>query len=192
MRYVYLIVLMALGLSACMSPMPEAGRASLGGNRVVLVGKFDLVPPLEAGEQTTRWNVIGDGDMLNTLIMLTGPKPIDIDPNDVGLSDTRDAMKVKWGQTFFLSAPREKVHLLGGMMFLDAGNQEKVWFPANYYFSAPKQADAIYIGTLRYYRGDFYEIEKVRLINEYAEANAEFRKRFGRNAKLVKAPLKSF
>jgi hypothetical protein len=45
----------------------------------------------------------------------------------------------------------------------------------------------VYIGTLRYQRDEFFEITRVTVVDEYAQASAEFAKRFGSRQPLRKA-----
>jgi hypothetical protein len=46
---------------------------------------------------------------------------------------------------------------------------------------------AVYIGTLRYYRDEFFEITRVAVVDEYGAANAEFANKFGSGVPLRKA-----
>ena len=47
-------------LQACAVPqaLPQATDLKAGQGEVVVIGKIELVPPLEQGEQKSRWNVI--------------------------------------------------------------------------------------------------------------------------------------
>jgi hypothetical protein len=49
----------------------------------------------------------------------------------------------------------------------------------------------VYIGTLRYHRDEFFEISRVVVVDEYAQANAEFVKKFGTRYPLRKVLLKA-
>jgi hypothetical protein len=46
---------------------------------------------------------------------------------------------------------------------------------------------AVYIGTIQYYRDEFFSTEKVVVKDDYAAANAEFQRRFGRGVTLRRA-----
>jgi molybdopterin synthase catalytic subunit len=48
---------------------------------------------------------------------------------------------------------------------------------------------AVYIGTVRYHRNEFWEITKVAIVDDYDRANADFRKKFGAKTPLRKALL---
>jgi len=165
---------------------------SLGGSdsSVVVVGKIEIVPPLDPElEQNTHWGIIGDDVILNKIAMATGkdPKPVD---TDIVMSQWQNAIEAELGKTFFLKGKRQRTYLKGAMVQLDLANQDRLWFPGGVYYDVPKGADAVYVGTLRYTRNDFNEIKKVDLINEYTSAVKEFNNRFGKGAKLTKSLLK--
>lgn len=46
---------------------------------------------------------------------------------------------------------------------------------------------AVYIGTIRYHRDIFFGTEKVEIVDEYAEAQSEYRRKFGVGLVLRKA-----
>ena len=53
---------------------------------------------------------------------------------------------------------------------------------------ALKEGDrAVYIGTLRYHRNEFFDITDVAVVDDYAAANAEYMKKFGNGVSLRKA-----
>jgi hypothetical protein len=65
-----------------------------------------------------------------------------------------------------VKAPRRRTYVNGAMAFIDTARQEKPWFPGGYYFDVPKDASAVYIGTLRFYRDDFNSITRVEVVDE--------------------------
>ena len=180
-------------LAGCVLPSAMESASSVGksGSSVVIVGKIEIVPPLDVKyEQRTHWNVIGDDAILNKIVMATGtdPEPVDID--NLVLSQWQNAIEAELGKTFYLTGKRQRTYLKGAMVNLDVLNQERLWFPGGLYYDIPKDADAVYLGTLRYTRGDFNEIKKVELINEYKSASKEFSGRFGKRAMLIQSLLK--
>ena len=68
--------------------------------------------------------------------------------------------------------PRQRTFLNGAMAYLDVKFDDKLWFPGGYYLEVPKDAVAVYIGTLRYYRNDFNAITKVEVIDERGDIAA--------------------
>ena len=180
-------------LAGCVLPsaMEQANSVDNSGSSVVVVGKIEIVPPLDAVyEQKTHWNVIGDEAILNKIVMATGtdPKPVD---TDLVLSEWQNAIEAELGKNFFLKGKRQRTYLKGAMVNLDVKSQDRLWFPGGLYYDVPNGADAVYVGTLRYTRDDFNKIKKVELINEYKSASREFSSRFGKGARLTQSLLKS-
>jgi hypothetical protein len=48
---------------------------------------------------------------------------------------------------------------------------------------------AVYIGTIRYHRDEFFTISRIQIVDDYGHANAEFKKKFGSKHSLRKALL---
>lgn len=182
-----------LVLAGCTLPvkLPDATSDTAPPGRVILVGKIEIDPPMEGHEQSTEWNVIGDGAILNRISMATGPQPVPLQPNAYRMADWKDHISARWGETFIVTAPRHpRTWLRGGMMRVDMSASGEVWFPGGWYFDVPEGANAVYIGTLRYSRGDFYRIRKVEVRDEYRAALKAFREKFGAGASLNKALLR--
>ena len=58
-----LVAAFALLLQACAMPLalPETTALDAGANEVVVIGKIELVPPLDPKfEQRSHWNVVGE------------------------------------------------------------------------------------------------------------------------------------
>lgn len=176
MRRASAILLFACAwLGGCALPqaLPEAGNLQTRANTVVVIGKFELVPPLNPElEQETHWNVIGDGRTLNQFAMATGSSPQPVNTSQVSMKDWRSYIDAQWGEPFAVEARRQTTYLNGGMTQLDVMSQDRLWFPSQLYFEAPADAAAVYIGTLRYTRNDFNRIIKVEVIDEYAQTLA--------------------
>jgi hypothetical protein len=66
------------------------------------------------------------------------------------------------------------------MVFLEVGSgMSRARFPGGLKVALKPGDRAVYIGTLRYHRDEFFEITKVSIVDEYGAAQAEFRKKFG-------------
>ena len=162
-----LALLSCLLLAACAVPhaVPEAADLKAGDGEVVVIGKIELVPPLEKGEQKSHWNVIGE-DRMFRFWMATGPefKPVRTGRGDA--VDFQASVEADWGQPFMVKMPRRRTYINGGATFLDGLDRSKLWFPGGLYFDVPADAKAVYIGTLRYHRNDFNTITRVEVVNE--------------------------
>jgi hypothetical protein len=188
----------ALGivLLAAMAGCAPAARApldsvdALGGEEMVVVGRVELVPPLRKGEQRIRGMVVGNFE--NRLFLITDEQPRPL-PRELKLADYTGRVEAPLGSTFFVRSRSAPFHLLGGVLFLDFGGdtQQRAHFPGGMQVAARPGDRAVYIGTLRYHRDEFFEISRVVVVDEYAQANAEFVKKFGTRYPLRKVLLKA-
>jgi hypothetical protein len=160
-------LLLALLLQACAVPhaLPPAAGLDAGTGDVVVIGKIELVPPLERGEQKSHWNVIGE-DRMFRMWMATGPEFKPVDTGQLRAAEFQAAIEADWGRPFMLRMPRQRTFLNGGATFLDGLERSQLWFPGGLYFDVPADARAVYIGTLRYHRNDFNTITRVEVVDE--------------------------
>jgi hypothetical protein len=69
------LALGCLVLQACSlpQPLPTTRELNSGPTEVAVIGKIELVPPINpAMEQRRHWNVIGEDRALNQIILATG------------------------------------------------------------------------------------------------------------------------
>ena len=165
-----LLVLSAcLVLQACaVRTLPPASDLRAGDGEVVVIGKIELVPPIEAKfEQRTHWNVVGEKRLLSHVWVATGSEFRPVKTSTPDTADFQDSLEVEWGVPFMVKAPRQpRTYINGGMAHLNVVQQERLWFPGGLYFDVPSGANAVYIGTLRYHRNDFNAITRVEVIDE--------------------------
>jgi hypothetical protein len=164
-----LALLSCLALQACTLPrsLPAATDLKAGEAEVVVIGKIELVPPLNPRfEQKTHWNAIGEKRMLSHVLVATGGEYKPVRTTQLDGADFQSSLEVEWGVPFMVKAPRQRIFLNGALAHLNVMKQEKLWFPGGYYFDVPKGASAVYIGTLRYFRDDFNTITRVEVIDE--------------------------
>jgi hypothetical protein len=180
--------LSALAVAAC-APAPRAPLDSLdglGAGEVVLVGRVELLPPLRKGEQRIRGAVIGNVENRIFLMADERLRPL---PRDPAIADYAGRIEAPLGSTFFVRSRSEPFYILGGVLFLDIGGSavQRAYFPGGMRVAVAPGDRAVYIGTLRYQRDEFFEITRVTVVDEYAQASAEFIKRFGSRQPLRKA-----
>jgi hypothetical protein len=183
-----LVALGALLLAAC-APAPRAPLTSLDAlsrEEVVIVGKVELVPPLRKDEQKIRGMVVGNIKDVMHVMMDDKLRPM---PDDPRIADFAGRIEAKLGETFFVRGKAAPSYLLGGLLFLDIGgsSQERAIFPGGFQIAARPGDRAIYIGTLRYQRDEFWEIQRITVVDEYTKANAEYEAKFGKGQPLRKA-----
>lgn len=194
MRAKLLLCILIIFLGGCALPsfVPNATSLSAGVNEIVVIGKIELDPPVNANlEQQTHWNVVGDGRILNQLSMATGASPEPVSTSPIRMRDWQAGIDAKWGEIFVVKMPRQRTFFRGAMMQLDVMSQDRLWFPGGVYFDIPDGAQAIYIGTLRYYRDDFNVILRAEVIDEFNTTKSELKQRFA-NTELIQRSLLQF
>ena len=183
-----LAALLGLALASC-APAPRAPLTSLsalGSEEVVVVGKVELVPALRKGEQKIRGMVVGNFENTVYLMMDEKLRPL---PQDPRIADYAGRIEARFGSTFFVRSKAAPAYILGGVLFLEIGgqSQERIYFPGGFQVAAKPGDRAIYIGTLRYQRDEFWEVQRVTVVDEYGKASAEYEAKFGKAQPLRKA-----
>jgi hypothetical protein len=180
-------LLLALALAGC-APAPLApvdSERSVGSGETIVVGRVELVPPLQKGEQRLRG--IGTGAYENKMVLLTGERQRPL-PADPAIADYADRIEATLGSLFFVRTRSSPFYILGGILFLEIGTgMNRAYFPGGLRVALKEGDRAVYIGTLRYHRDEFFEITRVTVVDEYNTAHAEFTKRFGSSVPLRKA-----
>ena len=183
-------LLLSSALGACVGPArePVDSLAGLDRDETVVVGRIELVPPLRKDEQKFKGIVIGD--LKNKMILITDDQYRQL-TDEPGMSDFSGRIEAKLGKTFFVRSQSKPFFILGGMLYLDLGGSEtnRAYFPGGLKVSLKPGEKAVYIGTVRYNRNEFFEITKASIVDDYDRANAEFKKRFGTRYPLHKALL---
>ena len=191
MRAGWRVALLAVVVSACApaARAPLTSLSSLDKDEVVIVGKVELVPPLRKGEQKIRGMVVGNIENTMHVFMDDKLRPMPADPR---IADFAGRIEAKIGDTFFVRGKAAPAYVLGGLLFLEIGGnspQQKIYFPGGFQVAAKPGDRAVYVGTLRYHRDEFFEIQRVTVVDEYQQANAEFQAKFGSSQKLRRALL---
>ena len=188
MRPSWLVALLAVAVAACApaARAPLTSLSSLDKDEVVIVGKVELVPPLRKGEQKIRGMVVGNFENTIYLMMDEKLRPL---PQDPRIADYAGRIEARFGSTFFVRSKAAPSYILGGILFLEIGgqSQEKIYFPGGFQVAAKPGDRAVYVGTLRYQRDEFFEFQRITVVDEYKEASAEFQARFGSGQALRKA-----
>jgi hypothetical protein len=182
-----LIVAAALALAACVpaSLAPVSSTEGVGSGETIIVGRVELVPPLRKGEQ--RLTAIGTGSYQNLMLLLTGERDRSL-PADPKIADYADRIEAPLGTHFFVRTRSAPFYIHGGIVFLDMGStMNRARFPGGLRVALKEGDRAVYIGTLRYHRNEFFDITDVQVVDEYAGAHAEYLKKFGNGVPLSKA-----
>jgi hypothetical protein len=180
-----LVLLAALALAGCVPSAlaPASSADGVGSGETIIVGRVDLVPPLQKGEQ--RLTAVGTGSYQNLMLLLTGERdrPLPADPK---IADYADRIEAPLGNHFFVRARSAPFYIQGGIVLLDS-SMSRARFPGGLRVALKEGDRAVYIGTLRYHRNEFFDITDVQVVDEYAAANVEYVKKFGNGVPLSKA-----
>lgn len=169
----YLLLLFLGVLAGCQYGLPQVnGPSDVWPGDRVLVGKVVLDPPLVEGEQNI-------GERYEDFHLFTGQEAAEFTPDELGWGDFQNTIKAPVGETFYTIAPGNQAHINGGMLMLTLEMDDRLYFPGGWYYSAEAGSEALYIGTIKYTRNDFYETESVEIIDEYPQARKAFAKKFG-------------
>lgn len=180
-----LLLAAALALAGCLPSAlaPVSGTDGVGTGETIIVGRVELVPPLRKGEQ--RLTAMGTGQYENLMLLLTGERDRAL-PADPKIADYTDRIEAKLGSLFFVRTRSAPFYIHGGIVLLD-NVASRARFPGGLRVALKPGDRAVYIGTLRYHRNEFFDITDVEVVDEYAAANAEYSRKFGNGLTLAKA-----
>src|SRR5262245_15735718 len=192
------LAVFALLVAGCTTLHQEvAGLGEVKSDSVVLVGRIEIVPPIDPKEQNIRTGLDPFGTknhFLGRAIMFLSDQPKYEDRTNNAINPTLE-------QTYFIQVPKSQRFMVRGSVTMDyrqqvvsrrqvAIEQTELMIPAPIEFDIKPSDSAIYIGTLRLHRDEFNEVVKAEILDDYAGASTEFRKKFGITASLRKALLK--
>lgn len=181
-------------LQGCGLPvmMADATTKSPKAEHVIVVGKFEVSPPLAdfSGNATDKSVTYGRGRYFNQVFFSATHNPVDSLDYSMRSRQWKNTLNAFWGQTYLKETKAQKTYLNAGMLYLDSTSMDRAWLPGGFSFTPPANAKAVYIGTVRYTRDDFWNITQVHIIDEYKEARTEFEEYFGKSIHLEKALLR--
>jgi hypothetical protein len=181
--------LLALALAACAGPARERvdSWSGVGSGETVVVGRIELVPPLRKGEQ--KIEALNSGSFENLVYLMADDKNRVLQ-DEPKAADFGGRIEATLEQTFFVRSSDRPFYILGGMLWLEIGRgQNKAYFPGGLRVPLRTGDKAVYVGTVRYYRDEFWNFSKITIVDDYDRANAEYRKKFGTKIPLRKALL---
>jgi len=185
----------ALLLASCVPTSgikPVETLAAVPAGHTMLVGRVELHPALKPGEQK-----LGDSykEFENEALLIVDDELRPVPEFKRG--DLGERIDAPFDRVFFVELPAEPFYILKGWVVMDAqikvvGPGEPPSDPA-----APLEGAfrvdirpgdrAVYIGTIQYYRDEFFSTLKVVVKDDYAAADAEFQRKFGKGVSLRKA-----
>ena len=181
--------------------------SEVGRNQVVIVGRVELTPDLREGEQHIEAgsvDVMGWADLHKDRAMLQVNKtPVQDESHMVMINP-------KLGETFHFEIAKDTPYIVGGSIMLEhrfevvgwsmLGNQmhadkqrimKEIRLPSMFKLDIRPEDKAIYVGTIRLHRDEFNSVTKIDIVDDYEATNKRFQVKFGQNAQLRKAIVKS-
>ncbi len=184
------VVVSVFACAAIRTVQPEPQVTSLMSvppEEAIMVGRIELHPPLQAGEQALTSS---SGEEFNNAFILYGGarlrdfakrKPDTYEGSFATTLDKEFFIKVDKGSTFFIS---------GGTFYTEYDPPYHVTY---YTLSSPFQVEvmandeAVYIGTIQYYRDENNKVKEVMIRDDYQWADSQFKERFGTSKTLRKS-----
>lgn len=190
----YLIPCMVL--AGCASSDGVSSFRSIGKNDVLVVGKVLLEPPLSKDEMKTPYSLpmhslYGKSGNINLYFKDTLTQ---LEKIEVGIKEARNSIGAAFGELFFVKMKRKSVYFYYSYIIMgtDVGLPESLLFnylPAGWKLAINDEDKAVYIGTIKYTRDEFFRITKVEIIDEYDTALKDYYAKFGTTLPLKKSLL---
>lgn len=180
-------LVLAAALAACAGPAREHvdGWSGVGAGETVVVGRIELVPPLRKEEQ--KIEALNSGSFEN-LVYLMADEKNRVLKDEPKTADFGGRIEATLEKTFFVRSSDQPFYILGGLLWLEIGRgSSKAYFPGGLRVPLRNGDKAVYIGTVRYYRDEFWNFSKITIVDDYDRANADYRKKFGAKISLRKA-----
>jgi hypothetical protein len=191
LRYPVFAITSALLLAGCALGLvlPQVDHiesfSALDGNQAVVVGRIELHPPLAKHEQDLSGTPLLNRNPRNTVTLAVSQHWAPGDKQSSHESDRR--LDAALDQTFFVRMPARTFYVLFGDLPLEV--RESAELPGDLRATLRSGDKAVYIGTIRYHRDEFFTISRVQIVDDYGRANAEFKKKFGSKYSLRKTLL---
>lgn len=186
-----------LVLSGCIkvSARDDAGSLSqLSSDQVLVVGAIELIRPLVENEQLLTSK--GTPHFKNKAYILLDKESYDLNNIPVMAANKATGV-VTVGKIFFLPVNKgQTLRYSGGVIVMNdealfrgttVGGVFGIWnlvstdhftLPGGLKFNLAKSDKAVYIGTIQYYRDEFNAVTKIKIKDDYAQASAEFKRKY--------------
>ena len=188
----FAVVLVVFPMLSCCAILPEPQITSLldvPPDKTVIVGRIELHPPLSNEEQTS--GTIHGLELKNGFVLFCGNSPRNL--GAMRPDDYSGSFATTLDKDFFIKTDTGITLIISGGTFYTA---DAVPNRAVYHtFSSPFQValrpddNAVYIGTIQYYRDGENNLTSVMIRDDYDWADSQFKERFGTNKSLRKALL---
>lgn len=177
-----LVLLLAGGALLTQEPKP-APPPPVDARHVLVVGRIEVQPALTPEE--LAWGEVSARHANRVILM------IDYDKRTIRTEgeEVEDEPEVRLGEMFIEKRPRKDFFLVAGKILMSTNfeNDSYAYLPGGLKVEVKPDDTAIYIGSLQYFRDEFFGITKIYIHDEYEQAAEAFAKRYGAGAKLRKS-----
>jgi hypothetical protein len=188
-RLLILFVLSVICISADAKPRKAINSfKKLRANETVVVGRVELVPALHEHDQRLRGPM--SRKYANKMFLMIDAEHWEL-TEEPGFGDFKGRIDAPFGEEFIVRSSTEPFYVIAGMMFLSLGygTPDQAYFPGGLKANIRPDDKAVYIGTIRYHRNEFFEVTDAEIVDEYDRVKREFEKQVGDEYPLRKALL---
>lgn len=174
----FALPVLAAGILACACIPPAAPEAvnadALRSDRVLLTGTIELAPPPRDTDYMLEFSTEWKGKAF-----LLDEQP----GTRISARKLRGRIEVPLGKPFYVMVPREALEIRGIFIpirtSMTTGEIEGARLPAGLRVAIRGDDRAVYAGHLRFTRDEFFQVNRVELLDEHALATVEVQRRFG-------------
>jgi hypothetical protein len=174
-----------MAMAGCASRVAVDDLSAVATQEVIVVGRIELTPPLTDEDQILHG--IGTGKFKNKVFVITSEEWYD---KQGGIEPGDDAFEATLGEPFYIKGPNKPFYFLTSVIYTEVsskGAMRNVNLPGGVKIDLRNKDKAVYIGTIRYTRNEYFDITRAEINDDYDRANAAFKKKFGAKYNLRKA-----
>lgn len=190
------IISAPLLLGGCLTPRSsiEDLAAVNKETEAVIVGRIEIVPRIEKEEVSIK-RTIGADDLYQKFMLRVNE---DIGETTKYMTDTDNMAVVKTEEDFYITSNRNAPFTLYGGWFytqFHGGNNGSASVALYHIIKGmkvdiPKGAGAVYLGTIRFKRDEFFNLKTIDIVqDDYDAAKKRFQKKFKTNMQLAKVKI---
>jgi hypothetical protein len=181
-RFPAALLLLAAGALPAPEPAPPP-PPPVDARHVIVVGRIDVQPALSAEE--LAWGKVPARHANRVSLM------VDYDKRTIRTEaeEVEDELEVPLAEPFLVKLPRKNFFLVGGKILMSTHIEDDAYayLPGGLKVEVKPDDTAVYIGSLQYFRDEFFGIEKIYIHDEYDQAVAAFEKKYGKGHTLRKS-----
>ena len=191
------VAVICTALSACIpSTDTVADDVSRRQDRVILVGSFEITPRIpqdlnvrRSVMRPTEELLFGSAQDFAGNRLVTGFQPFGtrVQRTIYSTPFAGATHSVPLDELFFIEVDRTAIQLQPGQYFLSDAGVDTITLPGGLVTATHPSAQVVYVGAVRYRRDDFLAITDVQVVDQFSQAAAAARSRFGPDVTIAKS-----